>query len=321
MHASEARESRLGLLVIAFSSVAWGTIPLVIRRIGSIPVDVPFMAAPYDAAPVVVVFWRVCIASAAMFVYLAARGRLRSLVRVDRSTMAGLAANGVLLAAHWFLFFSALTLTDVAVAELLTYTGPIYVAALTPLVLRERFDRRVVLPIALALAGMAVILGPDIGALDGAGKSAGATMAVVAAFGYAFLMLNAKRLLTGLETAVVMFWETFVATLLLLPFVLVLPTFSQPSEWAAVATLGLFHSGFVAFVFLAGLRRVRADHAAVLMYVEPVSAVLFAALFLSEPLRLSTGLGGLGVVLGGALVARIARTPSVEAPVPEGPDA
>ena len=314
MAGNPSRESRTGLLLIAFSAVVWGTIPLLIRGIGSMPVGVPFMDAPFNAAPVVIVFWRVCIASLAMLTYLALSGRLRSIVEVDRRTLVALAANGVLLAVHWILFFSALLLTDVAVAELLTYTGPIYVAALTPLVLKERFDARVLLPIALALAGMGIMLGPDIGSLQGSDSLLGASMAIVAAFGYAILMLNAKRLLRGLSPAVVMFWESVVAMLVLLPFVLLLPSFDGPGEWAAVLTLGLVHSGIVAFMFLSGLRHVRADHAAVLMYIEPVSAVIFAAMFLGEAVTFATLAGGTAVVVGGALVSRTARTPGVETP-------
>lgn len=250
-----------------------------------------------------------------MLLYLGARRRLPSIVAVDKRTLGGLALNGALLALHWFLFFSALMLTDVAVAELLTFTGPIYVAALTPVVLGERFDRRVLFPIALALGGMAVVLGPDVGSLGSGSDLAGVVMAIVAAFVFAFLMLNAKRLLRGVPSGVVMFWEATVAALLLLPAAVALPGFTSAETWIAVLTLGGIHSGVVAFLFLTALRHVRADHAAVLMYIEPVSAVLLAAAFLGEPLQPLTVLGGAAVVAGGALVARLAGTAGPEVPV------
>ena len=111
-----------------------------------------------------------------------------------------------------------------------------------------------------------------------------------------------------------MFWEAVVASLLLLPAVLWLPGFTEWQSWVAVLTLGSIHSGIVAFVFLTSLRHVRADHAAVLMYIEPVVAVGLAAAFLGEPLGALTIVGGAAVVAGGALVARLARTPGVEGP-------
>lgn len=278
------------------------------------PVGVPLLAGPYDAAPILIVFWRVVVASMAMLVYLAVTRQLKDAFGLPRRTIAALAGNGVLLALHWFLFFSALVLTEVSVAELLTFTGPIYVAVLTPLVLKERFDPRVLMPIAIALAGIALVLGPDIGALAGGESLAGAAMAMLAAVVYGFLVLNAKRLLRGLEPGVVMFWESVVAALLFLPLVLMVPSFGESDDWLAVLTLGLVHSGIVAFVFLHALKRIRADHAAVLMYVEPVTAVLLAALLLDEPLGAATLVGGVAVVAGGVLVARLSPTPGVEVP-------
>ncbi len=50
------------------------------------------------------------------------------------------------------------------------------------------------------------------------------------------------------------------------------------------------------------------------MYAEPVSAVIFAALFLGEPLTAATLIGGTLVVLGGVLVARMEPMPGIEAP-------
>jgi len=64
-------------------------------------------------------------------------------------------------------------------------------------------------------------------------------------------------------------------------------------------------SALTGFLFLGGMRRVRTDHVAILTYVEPVSAVVLAAIFLGEPLTAATLVGGVLVVAGGVLVARI----------------
>lgn len=293
----------------------WGTIPLLIRRVDPVPVQLPGISAAYDAAPVLIVFWRVVVATALMAGFIAFRRGLTAAFSLEKRTLSGLALNGALLSLHWFLFFSALTMTEVAVAELLTFTGPVYVAALTPVVLKERFDQRVLLPIAVSLAGMALVLGPGSIRLDEPRSLAGAGMALAAAIVFAFLMLNAKRLLRDVPSSIVVFWEALVAALLLLPLVLALPGFADTDGWIAGITLGLVHSGLVAFAFLTALRHVRADHAAVLMYVEPVAAVFLAAAFLGEPLTLSTVVGGAAVVTGGVMVARLAQTPSAEVPV------
>jgi drug/metabolite transporter (DMT)-like permease len=303
--------------MIAAAGVAWGTIPWFVRSIEPIPLAVGFLDAPLNVAPVTTVFWRVTLAAISMAAISMARRRFRTLFQVDRRTFGLLALNGVLLAVHWVLFFSALVLTDVAVAELLTYTGPVYVAALTPLVLGERFDSRVVLPIAVAVAGTALVLGPDLSFAGASAAPLGAGAALLAALGYAVLMLNTKRLLGAVRISAVMFWESLVASAVLLPGALLLPPPASSAEWASLGVLGVVHSVLVVFVFMAGLRRVRADHAAVLTYAEPVSAVLFASLFLGEPLAVTTVLGGAVVVAGGVMVARLTPTTGVEAPAAE----
>jgi drug/metabolite transporter (DMT)-like permease len=64
------------------------------------------------------------------------------------------------------------------------------------------------------------------------------------------------------------------------------------------------------------MRRVRTDHVAILTYVEPVSAIVFAALLLGEALTLPTVLGGLMVVAGGLAVARLEARVEGPEPVP-----
>lgn len=121
-----------------------------------------------------------------------------------------------------------------------------------------------------------------------------------------------------------MLGEYVVASLVLLPVVLWSyahgggPT--SAGSYAALVTLGVVHTAVTGFVFLSGLRRIRADHAGILMYAEPVSAVIFAALFLGEPLTVATVIGGAMVVLGGALVARIEPASGIEAPAPTADD-
>ena len=69
--------------------------------------------------------------------------------------------------------------------------------------------------------------------------------------------------------------------------------------YGALLTLGLVHTAFTGVLFLAAMRRVRTDRVALFTYAEPVAAVIFAALFLAEPLTVWTVLGGAMVVAAG----------------------
>lgn len=288
-----------GLLRIATAGLIWGTIPLIIRSA--------------DGASLVKVFFRILFASVTVGGWMLATGRLGELRGLPREKKKQIVIQGLVLVLNWILFFSALDMTNVATAELLGYTGPVFVAALVPLVTREPFDKRVVLPLALALGGIAVILLPQGLSIDGGRESMGALLAAASAITYAVLLVRSKKLLRGISSATLMMGEYVVGLVALSPFVISaylrgdVP--SSPRAYGALVVLGIVQTALSGFVFLSGLRRVRADHAAVLTYVEPLSAVFFAAAFLHEPLSWETFLGGAMVVAGGLTVARLeART-------------
>lgn len=289
-----------GLLRIAAAAVVWGTIPLVLRAA--------------DGASAVKVFYRVLIAGVAMLLWMAARGRLGELRSLSRRKLLSVAGQGALLAVNWLLFLTALDMTKVAVAELLGYTGPVFVAALAPFVSKEAFDKRIVLPLALALGGIVVILAPQGITLDSGRETIGAGLAFCSALTYAALLLRSKRIIKDISSPALMVVEYGVASVLLLPALLFLPGPSTTLAFGALLTLGLVQTAASSLVFLSGLRRVRTDHAAIIMYGEPVSAVLFAAAFLGEALTWPTVLGGAMVVGGGALVARLDAGYGPEAP-------
>jgi drug/metabolite transporter (DMT)-like permease len=291
-----------GYARIFVAATIWGSIALLVRSTG--------------AHPAVIVFWRVLFAALAIGAYLAIKGRLHELPALPGRTKLRVAAMGVLLTVNWVLFLGALSLTKVAVAVLLGYLGPVLVAVLNPIVSREPFDRRIVLPLVLALAGTAIIVGPQDLSLDEPRQLLGAALALASSFTYALLIVFVKRLLKGIPASTYMLGEYLVAAAILLPAAILLQGPVGTAEWAALATLGTVHTAFTGALFLTGLRLVPADRAAILTYAEPVSAVAFAALFLGERAGATTLLGGAAVVAAGIMVARLAPTQaaSVEGP-------
>lgn len=297
-------ESIGGLFRVALAAMTWGTIPIFVRMV--------------HAHPAVIVFWRVVFAAGVAIANLALTKRLGALKALSRRRFAALIAMGCLLALNWGLYLGSLKLTTVAVAVLLAYLGPVFVAVLTPVLSSERFDTRLLVPMALALAGVAAIVGPrDLG-IRSHREILGAGMALASAFTYAALVLNAKRLMRGIPTGVYMLGEYVGAIAVLLPAVLLFDGPSTSSDWLGVAALGVLDTGITGMLFLSGLRLVRADHAAMLTYAEPVSAVLFSAAFLGEAVTTWTVLGGAMIVASGILVARMEPQPALEAPGPLG---
>ncbi len=166
------------------------------------------------------------------------------------------------------------------------------------------------------MAGTVIILVPHGLSVRNGRELLGAGLAFASALTYATLLLRSKKILRDISSAGLMVTEYGVASVVLLPFaVSAFQRGDGPSTSAAYASLislGVVHTALAGFVFLSGLRRVRTDHAAILTYVEPVSAIVFAALFLTEPLTWTTVLGGALVVGGGVAVARLQAREGVE---------
>jgi drug/metabolite transporter (DMT)-like permease len=298
-----------GLALIAASAVVWGTMPLFLRVI--------------DGASVVKVFARVFFAALTVWGWLIVAGRTGEVTGLSRAKLAQVSVQGLILTLNWFLFLSALDLTNVATAELLAYTGPVFVAALAPFVTGERFDARILVPLALSLAGIVTILAPQGLAVAGGSQVLGAGLAFASALTYATLLLRSKKILRGVTGAALMAIEYPLASLVLSPFVMAAYARGDgPSgavAYGALITIGVVHTALTGFMFLAGLRRTRTDQAAILTYAEPVSAVLFAAAFLGEGLTPPTAVGGALVVVGGIIVTRLGGRPGpIEEPVTEG---
>jgi drug/metabolite transporter (DMT)-like permease len=290
-----------GLLGVSAAATIWGSTALFARWSG--------------AGPLVTVFWRVAIASAALLVYVHLRGQLKVLPHLGRRMLLGLVLVGILLAFGWAALFTAFAWTTVATAVLLNYLAPVFVAAFTPLATHVPADRRIILPLAVALAGTAAIVGPQALNATGSRNLLGILLAFGSAVVYAVTVLITKRLLAGVPAGLAALTQQSVATVVLLPAVFLLPGPTGAVGWGSVVVLGVVHSGLAVLLFFNGLRVVRADHAAVLTYIEPVAAVMFAALFLKQPLTWYTVLGGAAVVAGGIMVARLGAVPSPESPV------
>jgi drug/metabolite transporter (DMT)-like permease len=162
---------------------------------------------------------------------------------------------------------------------------------------------------------MIVILAPQ-GLHIGSGGFVGAAMAAASAVTYAMLTVQSKRLMKHAHNDVIIWFEYVVASVVLLPFALYQYSLGNgPSSigaYVGLVILGVVQTAFAGWIFFAGLKRMRADQAAIFTYGEPVVAVVLAALFMSQRITLPTLLGGALVIAGGTIVARMDTSAGVD---------
>jgi drug/metabolite transporter (DMT)-like permease len=124
------------------------------------------------------------------------------------------------------------------------------------------------------------------------------------------LFAKSLRGLRVRSTPVVFAQSAFTAAVMLVPGLLAVGaahyTFTG-SDVLMAALLGLVTTAFSFSLFMHGLRYVRVQHASIIAYAEPVSAPLYALVFLGQVPSAWTVAGGALIVAAGVLVVLYAR--------------
>lgn len=286
-----------GYLAIIASMLIWGSVGIFAR-----------MAAQ---DPLITVTYRVMFAAAALGVTLLVQRRPAAAAPEAGGPpglrrWALLIFGGVALATNWLFFFKAIATTTVSNAVLSYYAAPVLVALASPLLLREKLEGRTMLATALAFGGVVVMLyqpGQRLSAADVAGIGYG----LVAACFYAMVTITV-RLLAGVPAARLVLVQCVTAGAVLMPAVLLgggVSALAMPARaLALLAVIGVLHTALALFLYFWGLQRVKVQHVGVLAYLDPVSAVLFAFLFLREVPAVASLLGGGLVLAGSALLLK-----------------
>jgi drug/metabolite transporter (DMT)-like permease len=227
---------------------------------------------------------------------------------------AGMVMLGLCDATNCLCFFWAMQRSSLAVAVLTHYLAPPLIAVAAPFVLRERARPSLYGAVAVALAGLVLLVEPwhssDHGTIEGA------LLGSASAVFYAATTLFNKSLQRYFVPYELLGYHAVPAAIALLFFV---PTEAWSAGFVPIGIVsagGLLLSAAGGVIYLQGLARVPASRAAVLTLFEPMVAVLVGATVWGEQLGL-VGMAGVVLVLGGAYAAM--RAPA--APSSPGPGA
>ncbi|MBR2660438.1 MAG: EamA family transporter [Clostridia bacterium] len=228
--------------------------------------------------------------------------------KIPGSAMRGLIVSGALIGINWILLFEAYNHTTVAVATLCYYMQPTIVTLLSPLLFRERLTGRKAACAAVAVAGMVLVSG----VLEGArgGNLRGVLFGLGAALFYSAVVIMNKRI-TGVD----MYRKTTVQLLsagaVMIPYLLLTGGFGgegfTPAAVVLLAVVGIVHTGLAYVLYFGSMDGLRVQTVAILSYIDPVSALLFSALLLREPLS-ALGVLGAAMILGSAIVSETGKT-------------
>jgi drug/metabolite transporter (DMT)-like permease len=277
-------------------------------------------AAPGAAAALAVAFWR-CALGAVALAPLAVRQRHRRGHRMTPTRWKQLIGSGLALGLHFALFQGALALTTVASAVTLATMSPIFVALGAARFLREPAERRVLIGMAVTVAGAVAIGAGDLSDIDlGVRALIGDGMAFGSAIAVSVYLLVGRVARRDVPATVysALVYGVAAAALLVVCLALGVPLVGyDPIVWAAIVGIVVGPQLLGHTVFNTLLSHVPATLVSIVVLSEPVGAGLLAWLLLGELPAVAFAVGA-PLVLVGVAVATVDRrtTPaSPDAPV------
>jgi DME family drug/metabolite transporter len=300
--------ARLGTAYVAVAAIAWG--------MGGVVASVLYRTS--GIGPLAVSFWRAAFGIAVLAAIQAFRRR------TEAGSKGVIVVIGVGLALYQSAYYLSIAQAGVAVGTVATLGAcPVMVALGGRLFLGERLTARTMLAIVIAVAGLALLVSggavgphPVTGLLWALGSAAGYATVTLVTRGYAHRM-GADDIATTLKTFTV-------AAICLLPFAAVegiAPAQHAATAYAWLLFLGIVPTAGAYTLFFVGLRSVSAGLAAILVLLEPVSALAMAVGLLGERLTASAIMGTallLAAVLTTMRGESDAGEPDRTAPVPAG---
>jgi drug/metabolite transporter, DME family len=273
-----------GLALIGLAAVSWGTT-------GSVTT---VLVATAGTNALVIGAVRMLIAAALLLVI--ARWTVGSL-RIDPAVRGRCVVMGVCMAAFQATYFSAVTLTGIAIAALIAICcAPLLIAGLAAAMLGERITGRVACALALGIAGTALLIVGPRTAADVSGRFvAGVALALGASLVYALYVVLAKAVLVRTSPLSMAAVNFAVAALVLAPILATGGVGRQLAlGWPWMLYLGAVTTAGAYAIYTLGLRHVSASSAGIVALVEPLTATLLGVFLFGERLGAA---GVLGAVL------------------------
>jgi drug/metabolite transporter (DMT)-like permease len=271
--ALQASQRRRGQIYVALAAVAWSTAGVLQRQL------------TLDTSTQV--FGRAVFAALALLAYVAVVER-GGVARAFRSVGLAGVAVALCVATAAGSFISALNHTGVARVLFILAVSPVLAALLARVTLGEPISRRTAWTMALALAGVAVMLGAP-----GEGDVAGDALAFLAALAFAVMVV-----ITRWRHDVSMAPATCLSQVIL---VIVFLPFATPGEISGddlgwLATLGIGQIGLGFALLTVGARLIPAAQVGLITLLEVVLGPLWVWLALDERPSTLTLVGGAIVI-------------------------
>ncbi len=217
-----------------------------------------------------------------------------------------LTVSGALIGFNWILLFEAYNYTSVATATLCYYMAPIFIMLASPLILKERLTVRKTLCMAIAFIGII----PVSGVLENNGIKPSEIKGIL--FGLSAALLYASVIIINKKLTVISSYDKttvqlFSAGIVLIPYVILAERNAVSQiDYKAVIMLfiiGIIHTGIAYAMYFGGISAVKAQTAAILSYIDPVTAIILSSI-IDKKIDIGCIIGAV-LILGAAFISDI----------------
>ncbi|WP_102272577.1 DMT family transporter [Cytobacillus massiliigabonensis] len=187
---------------------------------------------------------------------------------------------GVFLVINWVFFFRSFEVMPITVAVSIYHLAPVIVLLLGTIIFKEKITGLGLLFFFICFLGTLLVGGIHQQSSIAEFLSNGVLWAFAAAFFYALTSITGKgiQILSPLATTVI---QTTLGIILLFPLV-EWSNFQHLTfeNWLYILVTGFIHTGFVFYLFFSGLRELKAHTIAILVFIDPIVAILLDVLIL-----------------------------------------
>ncbi|MCB2292364.1 DMT family transporter [Clostridium algoriphilum] len=231
--------------------------------------------------------------------------------KVIKKNILILILSGVALGFNWILLFQAYKYTTISNSTLSYYFAPVFVIMLAPIILKEKLTITKILCVIMAMCGLFLIV--SIGSNNPSGSYnhiVGIMYGLAAAVLYASIILMNKFIknLSGFETTLI---QLSVSALVLLPSIVYRGNLNLSKigskAWIFILMIGILHTGIAYLMYFSSIKELKGQSIAILSYIDPISAVIIASIFLGETITFVKIIGGV-LILGSTFLGEFLET-------------
>jgi RarD protein len=273
---------------IVLAMLIWGSIGVFVKNINLPSIEIVFLRAA--VACVFLLFGRII---------LLGKPKIKNIKKGFTKEALLLIITGIILALNWLLLFQAYKYTTLTNATLSYYLAPVFVILLSPIFLKEKITLKNLLAVIVAMIGLGLIVSHQAQSSNLGihyNHIKGILFGTSAAVLYACIVLVNKSVkeFSGLDKALI---QISVSAIILLPVVLYrnILHISDSKTLIIILILGIVHTAISYVLYFSSIEHVSAQRVSLLSYIDPLSAVVFGTLLLSEPI-------GIYHIIGGALI-------------------